>query len=341
MMKTNASDLGICVWGIMYTCGLLDRGTPRANPHPITYSNLLDLAARLGVSTVELPPSNMAFGADAPTAEALGQRAAAMNLRLVVSGWLLSAEGTRKDMEFARKVGADITRVTLSTILCGDRSPVGGLDGWRELLAQSAATLKELAPVAADLNMKIAVENHQDATSADLLWLCEQINSPQVGITFDVGNALSVGEDCMAFCRAVLPHLFNVHLKDYRMFGTPTGFRLVRCPAGSGVVDFPAIFEVLRGRPDIARSIELAALGERHIRILEPQYWAGLPPRQIHELLPVLRLWREREESGQWRTPWEANEPIDMAQWELAQLEQSVRQLSPMVACECSYETTQ
>ena len=89
--------------------------------------------------------------------------------------------------------------------------------------------------------MALAIENHQDADSEDLLWLCESVGGEFIGVNLDTGNPLAVGEGPVEFAARIAPFLKNVHLKDYRMHRTPAGYRLVRCPLGDGVVDFPAL----------------------------------------------------------------------------------------------------
>jgi hypothetical protein len=67
----------------------------------------------------------------------------------------------------------------------------------------------------------------------------------------------------------------------------------------------------------------MAALGERHIRILDDEYWAGHSPRPVTDLLPVLRLWRNAEVDVEWRTPWETGDDQILGEWEMARLEES------------------
>lgn len=320
-------NVGLCVYGVSYTTGFVGRDTPRANPWPLSYLDLLDLAARLGLASVEVPRAMLPDSAPG-TLEALRTRAEELGLRLVVAGGRVSAEALTQDMTFAQAVGAQVVRCTLSDVLCGDRRPVGGLEGWRRLLAEAATILRKMAPVAEGMDLRLGIENHQDATSEDLVWLCEKVGSPSVGVTLDTGNALAVTEDPVLFALHVLPHIVNVHLKDYRVFRTPVGYRLVHCPIGAGVVDFEALFALLKNRPEVCRNLEMAALTERHVRLLEDDYWEGYPPRDVRSVLPLLRLWREREEHGEWRTPWETGDEDQLVAWEMDRLEESVVRLS-------------
>ncbi len=55
----------------------------------------------------------------------------------------------------------------------------------------------------------------------------------------------------VAFAKRILPYLVHVHLKDYRMVATPSGYRLFHCPIGAGLVDFPALFRLFQQKPSV------------------------------------------------------------------------------------------
>src|SRR5947209_3583946 len=75
--------------------------------------------------------------------------------------------------------------------------------------------------------------------------------------------------------RALLPLIRHVHLKDYTIHFCPEGYRLVRCAAGTGAVDFPAILELLRSSPhDLTPGIEIAWHATRTIPSLDPAWWS-------------------------------------------------------------------
>jgi sugar phosphate isomerase/epimerase len=329
---TTKHNFGVCIFGIEYLTGRTGRGTPRANPNPLSVTGFLDLAARLGLNGVECPVDYISPSHD--PAELASFRAAAdeRGLRIVIDGPRIELEPFRRVLPAAASLGAKVVRCTISGVLCGDRRPVGGLSGWRNHLSQTAATLKQIALLAEDLGLRIGVENHQDATSADLLWLCEEVGSPAIGVTLDTGNPLAVAEDPVAFAERILPHLVHVHLKDYRMMRTPEGYRLFHCAIGDGVVDYASLFRLFATKPEVLTNIEMAALGERPIRMLADDYWACHAPRPVSELIPVLRMRDVAEPEtlpeSEWRTPWETGEDAKLAAWEMQRLEKSVANMS-------------
>ncbi len=230
--------IGLCVYGISYSTGFVGQGSPRANPHPLDAPGFLSLAAKLGLSSVELPFGYIHTDEDEAALRNFCAEAHDFELRVTSAGLPIEVGPFIRHLNLAHIMGIKTVRCVLSGVLCGDRRPIGGLEGWQRHLDEMIRRFRAIAPTAESLGIRIGVENHQDATSQDLLYLCESVNSPSVGITLDTGNALAVAEDPVAFARAVLPHLVHVHLKDYRMMVTPEGYRLFHCAIGAGVVDF-------------------------------------------------------------------------------------------------------
>ncbi len=175
--------------------------------------------------------------------------------------------------------------------------------------------------------------------SDDLLMLCEA-GGNHVGITFDVANPLAVEEEPMQFARKIGPWIRNVHLKDYWVYATPSGYRLVRSPLGQGIVPFPELLPFIRSvAPDTLYQIELAALYARHIRLFEDDWWHEYPARDVREVLPALRGVASQMRYGEdWQTPWERGASLeDVQQYEHEQFVASVqylRTLEPSTAQE-------
>ncbi len=181
--------------------------------------------------------------------------------------------------------------------------------------------------------MNLALENHQDLTSEELLWLCESIGSPRFGITLDTGSTLATAEEPVDFARRVAPYVKNVHLKDYQIYMYDEGYRLVRCPLGQGVVDFQTLFEIFSETcPEVTMSIELGALEARLVRVLADDYWLDYPLRSVAQFAQVLRfVLHNARPPGDWRTPFELNEPVDsIIAYEVQQLVASLAYILPL-----------
>jgi len=192
-------SLGVCIYGIAYSAGMVGRGTPRANPRPLDATGFLHLAAELGLNSVEVPLPYIHPTEDLAALRAYVHQAHDLGLRVVSAGVPIEEDAFRHHLHTLHNLGIRTVRCVLSSVLCGDRRPIGGLEGWQRHLAGKIDTLRAIAPLAEKFDIRIGVENHQDATSTDLIHLCETVGSPSVGITLDTGNPLAVAEDPVAF----------------------------------------------------------------------------------------------------------------------------------------------
>jgi len=318
---------GLCVFGLTYACGITWGGSPKANPTPLSARQVIDLAAGSGLSWVEMPPAML--GDSSEELDALRTYGEGREIRFIVAGSRVGLEGLRRGIAVASQLGAPVLRCTLSGVLCGDRRGFPG--GWPAHLRKCTAVIEEVLPEAERSGVAIAVENHQDADSADLLALCSRFESAHFGITLDCGNPLAVMEEPVAFAGRIAKYLRHAHLKDYAVHHAPNGYRLVRCALGEGVIDFPALFRVFDAQEQpITRTIEMAALNARLIPMLERSWWDEYAPRDARDVLPALSLvWNNlRPESEDWRTPLERDAPPEeLAAYEWEQYRASVQYL--------------
>jgi sugar phosphate isomerase/epimerase len=310
--------VGLATSGSTYTWGLRpDSGRPRITPR-----EYIDYTASLGLDGVELPARMLA---DEDAAE-LGSYAAGKGLSVTIDTDGFDPDKLAGAVDIATRIGAATVRTVVGGAkIGGDRRPLAGR--WQPFLDEVQGKLRTAAATAEKAGVNLAVENHQDLASEELLWLCETIDSPHFGITLDAGNPLATAEEPIEFFRRVAPFVKNVHLKDYWVWISEEGYRLVRCPLGQGLVDFPAMLDILAAAaPQATFAIELAALQARHIRVLADDFWPDYPPRTSAQLAAALRVVHANARpGGDWRTPFEREEPVEaIVSYEERQLEQSL-----------------
>jgi sugar phosphate isomerase/epimerase len=318
--------VGLNPYGIAYCNGIAGRNTNRANPRPLTLAGYINLAGEIGCGGIEFHFEMLTSPSDSELS-ALRDRLAEKRWFSVVSSPLPDIDAA---MAAARAVGARLCRMHLSPVLCGDRAAPEC--DWPATLRDVRTSLKAAATRGADQNLRLAIENHQDFTSEELLELCD-LSGENVGVCFDCGNALSVGEDPVAFATAIRGRTFHIHLKDYRAQFTDEGYRLIRCPIGDGAVNFPEIFRILDGNTPPTATIECGALNARHIRLFTPQWWQHYPPKRADQLAAAIRAARVNRlpEDADWRTPWEVGaSPEEIVRYEMEQLQTSVANLKRM-----------
>jgi len=318
--------IGLCVYGTTFGMGI----DPHAGRPTITPGQLMDKAIAVGLEGVELPASLMQ-GEDAT---AVAQYALERGLFITLETEGYDPGKLTSAIDLGVRLGAGTVRTTVGGArLGGDRRPLAGR--WQSFLQEILAGLRQATLNAERAGVNLTVENHQDLTSEELLWLCESIESQRFGVTLDTGNPLATAEEPVNFARRVAPYVKNVHVKDYQVYLSTQGYRLVRCPLGQGVVDFPALFGILSATcPSIAMSIELGALAARHVRVLADDYWPDYPPRSAAQLAHVLRFVLDNARpAGDWRTPFERNEPVEaVIAYEDQQLAASLAYILPLFA---------
>ncbi|SDS40570.1 sugar phosphate isomerase/epimerase family protein [Actinopolymorpha singaporensis] len=339
--------VGLSVYGTTYSMGL----HPRAGRPPVTARDVMDQAVRFGLAGVELPATMLAGSSrtapgtlrepgetpdraghagdtardDSP--EALGEYARERGLFVTVDTAGFDPEALGRVFELAVRVGSPVVRTVVGGAkIGGDRRPLAGR--WQAFLDDVTTKLHAATELAEQAGVTLAVENHQDLASEELLGLCESIGSAHFGINLDTGNPLATAEEPIDYFRRVAPYVKNVHLKDYWTWLSEEGYRLVRCPLGQGLTDFPALLGLLAEHaPGVSMAIELGALEARHIRVLAADFWPDYPPRtsaQLAQALGVVQA-NARPSGGDWRTPFERGESVEeIVAYEERQLLQSI-----------------
>jgi sugar phosphate isomerase/epimerase len=317
--------IGLNPYGLAYAVGLLGAGTARANPDPIGLRGFLGVAREISAACVEIDARwlvRMSSADLAALADELGEEERAP----IVSAGLTHEprETLEAAIRCARELRAATLRLGLTPVLEGARSEWG--EQWREMAAHAARTLVAEAPRAADAGLTIAIEDHQDFGSEELIAMAEAAG-PNVGITLDTGNPFAVGEDPVAFARRVAPLVRHVHLKDYRASFTDEGYRLVRCATGDGAVPFADIAATLAvHHTSLTASIEPGALEARHIRLFTPAWWHGYGPREAAELATAIGRLRARQipDEASRQTPWERGAAArEIVEYELSDVRRS------------------
>jgi sugar phosphate isomerase/epimerase len=317
-MGEQRLPFALTAYSLPHVMGYLPTKDGAPNPVPLGATGLMDAAVDLGLAGVEMPLVSRFQSFDGKYVEVAEQTDFVAELRdrglkVIADYGVLIDHPKEHFIEYLHSVArtdAKVVRTTLSTVLCGDRRVLS--DGWDGRMEALAARLREVLPVAEDLGLAIAVENHQDATTNDLLRLYEiSGSSVAYGITLDSGNPLAVGEEPVEAARRLAHLIRHIHVKDYTMHYAPEGYRLVRCAAGIGVVDFPAILEIVRSNGhDVLPGIEVAAQATRTIPFLDPGWWDCYPPMPASGLAAALNvLWSKGIPADMpYSTAWERGE---------------------------------
>jgi len=113
-------------------------------------------------------------------------------------------------------------------------------------LEQTAEQLKIAAPMARDLGICLALENHCDSFSEEILWVLEQVDHPFVGACIDTMNAWHIAEDPMKAIENLAPVAFTNHFRDDRVEFCRDGFRVRGAAVGDGDIDMKKAYEMIK-----------------------------------------------------------------------------------------------
>jgi sugar phosphate isomerase/epimerase len=297
---------GLNPYGLTYTLGLQGANGPRANPRGRGLEGFLQIAEELGARSIEIHNAWLVPLDDAKLADLREHLDSAGREPIISHG--IPWEAPEGAIRTAVALGARLIRTPLTPVLCGDRS--ARADEWPNFVRSAREKLKTLARLAEREGVTVAIENHQDFTSRELLEFCDEAGD-NVGICFDTGNTFPVAEAPLDFARRVARRVRHVHFKDYRAHWTDEGFRLVRCAIGDGAVPFQEIAALLaQHHKSLTASLEPGALEARHVRLFTPAWWQGYAPSAATDLAACLKAARHNRlaDDTDWRTPWERNE---------------------------------
>lgn len=164
-------------------------------------------------------------------------------------------------LELATAAGCRLLR-----IVCGDQTwwpaPV------EERLDRLVPQVTAIATRAASLGIDVAIENHADLTIADLVRLTERVECDNVGICFDLGNAVRVGDDVLEAADRASALVRMVHVKDIRLqpdsIGDPAAW-WPTTPLGHGDLPFAEALRATLASPHRPRwYVEMAAMHPDH-----------------------------------------------------------------------------
>ncbi len=219
--------------------------------------------------------------------------------------WLEGIIQLPRDRADADRFGAELgaaadagARVVRTTLIGSRRyEAFGSGHAFRQARAQSLEALRLAEPLAARSRIHLALENHKDLRTEELLAVLRDASSEWVGACVDTGNSLALLEEPLETVQALAPFAFACHLKDMAVDEAPEGFRLAEVPLGGGFLEIPRIVRLLRqARPDLHFSIEMITRDPLTVPCLTERYWSTLDEVPGSRLARILSLVRRHSE---------------------------------------------
>jgi sugar phosphate isomerase/epimerase len=141
-----------------------------------------------------------------------------------------------------RCLGADTMRIVASSLMFRDE-PHG------PQIEAIVGMLRESSRIAADQGVVLALENHIDYTSREILEILDRVGSAALRVNFDTGNALRMMEDPVEAARRLGPYTVATHTKDVaacRHVRPEEWYFFSSVPVGTGLIDMPGVVRALK-----------------------------------------------------------------------------------------------
>jgi sugar phosphate isomerase/epimerase len=200
-------------------------------------------------------------------------------------------ERFEKEIAISRECGATVIR----TVMLGGRryETFHSAKEYAAFADQALASLQLAEPVMAKHKMTLAVENHKDFRTDELIDLLKKIGSEHIGVTVDTGNSIALLERVNETVEALAPFAAACHLKDMGVEESPDGFLLSEVPLGDGFLDLKHVVNTLRkAKPNLRFSLEMITRDPLRIPCLSEDYWATLdrvPGRDLARTLAMVK----------------------------------------------------
>jgi len=210
-------------------------GTRRFTPSkPLTPFDLLERATTLGAEVVQICENLPLENFDDVTLKRLRREARKREIVLEVGTVGARSEHLLRFIEIARLIGAHLLRV------------VEDMQGWEPTIEELAREIRQTLSACHAYDVTIAIENHFRLSSTQLVELVKAINDDHVGICLDTANSIARLEGWRETVCALADYTVSLHLKDVAVRRKGTGFYLGGRPLGEGVIDLPAVLEMVR-----------------------------------------------------------------------------------------------
>jgi len=142
----------------------------------------------------------------------------------------------------ARRLGANVMRVVGSSLMFR-------FENHQEQIRRLTGMFKKAVIVAKEHGVKLAIENHIDFTSDEIVQLLDEVDSDHFGVNFDTANFARLLDDPVKGMQKLAPRVLATHIKDLKVnpqASVDDWFFFSSTPVGDGFVDNLALARLLK-----------------------------------------------------------------------------------------------
>ncbi len=286
--KRRRNRVGAVAYGYQYSIGLFSyQERPGERMDAVKF---VEATHRAGGEVAQLYHS-MIRDWDSARLARLRRRAAELDVLLEVHGGNALAKWSRFEdtMRRAADLGARVVGCSFGMLMRPNK--IATLSAWDEHVAQCEARLRQLAPLAKSLGLSIAVENHLDFTVEELRNMIRRVDSPHVGVLFDVGNTVGTLDDPTEAADVLGPYTVATHYKDFAIEEVARGFRFTMVPLGCGSLRLEEITRRLLRHIDPQMGLSIEMMNGQHFEVywLEDRFWLAYRDKTARQVAATLR----------------------------------------------------
>lgn len=245
MKKGNLVKLGLDSYSYHLAFGCHPDFQPR---NPMTLFDFIEKVESLGLDGFQIDPMHLPEKSESYLRD-VADFARGKNLFIEYGTIGIEPQNIIEEIRACQILGSPILRTFLGFDRFDKNTNIP-----REL-DRAEKQLRQILPDLAEAKITLAIENHGDVTSDELVGLIGRLGSPYVGICLDVGNPLAVLEDPVFAADKMAPFAVTTHFKDYALEMTNYGFKVSGCVIGDGVIDLDRIFDIIVSRTKLDRLI--------------------------------------------------------------------------------------
>jgi sugar phosphate isomerase/epimerase len=212
------------------------QSTGSEQPVPLTAWDLLARAADLGLDVIQVCEHMPLVDWDTQQLHALRDAAAGHGVTVEVGTRGLEVEYLTRAVHAAVQVGSPLLRVV----------PWSGQATRQELsLAKLKQVMDQIVPLCQQSGITVAIENYFDLPDEHLAEFVASYDNDYLGVCLDTANSTGLLHDPLETVRLLAPYAVSVHLKDFVITKSMSGYRIAGAPLGQGWLDVPAVLELV------------------------------------------------------------------------------------------------
>jgi sugar phosphate isomerase/epimerase len=232
MSDRTLGKIGVGSWTFPWATGTVQDQRPTSILDPV---GVVERTIDIGVHVVHFLDNLPLDSFDNQMLDRARDLAREHNIEVEVGTRGTEPEHLRKYLSIAQRMDARLLRT---------------MGGWHKApapLDQIKANFRQVLPEFTDAGVRIALENYEAYSTAEIAAIVREIDNASLGVCLDLTNSFAAMESADEILGNLAPFTISVHLKEFTVERLEylMGFAFRGKPTGQGVLPLTKIFETL------------------------------------------------------------------------------------------------